>query len=340
MAKILQQRLSWRTVFLIACESALIVEAVGLAAWLRLGGGAWADVRHRQRCREGGADRRRLPGLPVLHGPLRSARRRGSARAVRPGAAGARRRVASSSPPCTIVFPDLGLRPRRLLHRRRVHRPDHRRLAAAVRVPRQAGQAGGASPPRGHRARGGRPRARASRAAAGTGRRARGLRRSRPGHGGPGPGEPRRHRRHRRHPGDRAALAGRPRGRQPGGRARQAADGQAARDEAGGRSVRSPRLGLRGVHGQDRRREPAPQLAHLLGGLSQDAVAGGGEAGVRHGRRRRRPRSRLPGDAARRPAGQAHVAGPRALPPAPRRSARPHLHGAQVPVDARRRGVC
>jgi len=41
VAKILQQRLSWRSVFLIVCESALILEAVGLAAWLRLGEGAW-----------------------------------------------------------------------------------------------------------------------------------------------------------------------------------------------------------------------------------------------------------------------------------------------------------
>ncbi len=41
MAKILKQRLSWRSVLLIACESALIVEAVGFAAWLRLGADAW-----------------------------------------------------------------------------------------------------------------------------------------------------------------------------------------------------------------------------------------------------------------------------------------------------------
>jgi sugar transferase (PEP-CTERM system associated) len=41
VAKILQQRLSWRSVFLIACESALIVEAIGVAAWLRLGRSAW-----------------------------------------------------------------------------------------------------------------------------------------------------------------------------------------------------------------------------------------------------------------------------------------------------------
>ena len=41
MAKILQQRLSWRSVFLIVCETAFIVEAVGVAAWLRLREDAW-----------------------------------------------------------------------------------------------------------------------------------------------------------------------------------------------------------------------------------------------------------------------------------------------------------
>jgi len=42
VAKILKQRLSWRSILLIACENALIVEAVGLAAWLRFGTDAWA----------------------------------------------------------------------------------------------------------------------------------------------------------------------------------------------------------------------------------------------------------------------------------------------------------
>jgi sugar transferase (PEP-CTERM system associated) len=37
VAKLLKQRLSWRSVLLIACESGLIVGAVALAAWLRLG---------------------------------------------------------------------------------------------------------------------------------------------------------------------------------------------------------------------------------------------------------------------------------------------------------------
>jgi len=41
VAKILKQRLSWRSVFLIVCESAFIVEAVALAAWVRLGDDAW-----------------------------------------------------------------------------------------------------------------------------------------------------------------------------------------------------------------------------------------------------------------------------------------------------------
>ena len=62
----------------------------------------------------------------------------------------------------------------------------------------------------------------------------------------------------------------RSRRRQPGRRPRQAADGQAARDEAGRRHVRPPRVGLRGVHRQDRRREPAAELADFLGRVPQD----------------------------------------------------------------------
>jgi sugar transferase (PEP-CTERM system associated) len=41
MAKILKHRVSWRLLLLIACESALIVEAVVFAAWLRLDAAAW-----------------------------------------------------------------------------------------------------------------------------------------------------------------------------------------------------------------------------------------------------------------------------------------------------------
>src|SRR5450759_4342349 len=41
MAKILMHRVSWGLIVLIACESALIIEAVVFAAWLRLGGAAW-----------------------------------------------------------------------------------------------------------------------------------------------------------------------------------------------------------------------------------------------------------------------------------------------------------
>jgi sugar transferase (PEP-CTERM system associated) len=44
MARILLQRLSWRLVLLIAAESALIVGAVVLAAWIRLGHGAWGEL--------------------------------------------------------------------------------------------------------------------------------------------------------------------------------------------------------------------------------------------------------------------------------------------------------
>jgi sugar transferase (PEP-CTERM system associated) len=41
MAKILRHRVSWRLFLLLGCESALIIEAVVFAAWLRLGAAAW-----------------------------------------------------------------------------------------------------------------------------------------------------------------------------------------------------------------------------------------------------------------------------------------------------------
>jgi sugar transferase (PEP-CTERM system associated) len=41
MAKILMRRVSWRLILLIACESALVIEAIVFAAWLRLRDGAW-----------------------------------------------------------------------------------------------------------------------------------------------------------------------------------------------------------------------------------------------------------------------------------------------------------
>jgi len=41
MAKIFRHRVSWRLILLIACESALVIEAVVFAAWLRLGVSAW-----------------------------------------------------------------------------------------------------------------------------------------------------------------------------------------------------------------------------------------------------------------------------------------------------------
>ena len=41
MAKILRHRVSWRMLLLIGCESALIMEAVVFAAWIRLGAESW-----------------------------------------------------------------------------------------------------------------------------------------------------------------------------------------------------------------------------------------------------------------------------------------------------------
>ena len=75
---------------------------------------------------------------------------------------------------------------------------------------------------------------------------------------------------HRRHPDDRPRRVGRPRRGEPLGCARQAADGEAARDEARRRDLRPSGVGLRGVHGQDRGREPASELADLLVRLSEE----------------------------------------------------------------------
>ncbi len=72
-----------------------------------------------------------------------------------------------------------------------------------------------------------------------------------------------------------------------------AADGRVARDEDVRGSLRLPGVDLRAIHGQDRGREPASELAHLLGGISHDAACPGGQAqhryrrGVRRVNRRR-----------------------------------------------------
>ena len=87
-------------------------------------------------------------------------------------------------------------------------------------------------------------------------------------------------------PGPDRADAGRSRGGQPVGSARQAADGSAARRApAERRAVRSPGDGLRGIHRQDRAREPASELAGVLDRLPQDAAADDHQARVRPGRR-------------------------------------------------------
>ena len=53
-----------------------------------------------------------------------------------------------------------------------------------------------------------------------------------------------------------------------------------------GVALRLPRVGLRGVHRQDRGREPASELADFLGRVPQDARAARGQARDRHRRRR------------------------------------------------------
>ena len=82
----------------------------------------------------------------------------------------------------------------------------------------------------------------------------------------------------RGHPGHREKPRRGSRRRQPCGRARQAADGQAARDEAAGRHVRPSGVGLRGVHRQDRRREPSAELADLFVRVPRHARPAGGQA--------------------------------------------------------------
>ncbi len=84
---------------------------------------------------------------------------------------------------------------------------------------------------------------------------------------------PGRHRHDRGHSLHRPRARRRPRRRQPCRCARQAADGQAARDEARRRVFRSSRFGVRGLHRQDRRREPAPELADLLGRIQEEPHA-------------------------------------------------------------------
>ena len=46
MAKLFRHHVSWRLVLLIACESALIMEAVVFAAWISLGNDAWRLMVH------------------------------------------------------------------------------------------------------------------------------------------------------------------------------------------------------------------------------------------------------------------------------------------------------
>ena len=99
----------------------------------------------------------------------------------------------------------------------------------------------------------------------------------------------RRRRHHRRHPVNRPRPSCGPRRGEPGRCPRQAADGQAPRDEDRRRVVRSPGVGVRRVHGQDRRREPAPELVHLFARVPEQPLSRGIEACARRALRGRRP---------------------------------------------------
>ena len=231
MARALFRQLTWRTATLIACENALIVLAVVLAASLRLGTGSTTLGLIDEPGGEGGPDRRHSAGVPVLLRPLRPPDAARPARARRRPAAGAGRRLADPRGPLLLV-PDLiigrgvflvaaafivtlivGWRLAFEWLSLRVG-PSERLLlvgtgAAAVDLARELYDA-----------------------APGTGRRDRRVRRPGPGAGRGLRRQPRGRRHHRRHPPNRPRPQGRPRRREPGRRARQAADGQAARHEA------------------------------------------------------------------------------------------------------------
>ena len=72
------------------------------------------------------------------------------------------------------------------------------------------------------------------------------------------------HWRRRRHPVARRGARRGPRRGQSDRRPRQVVDEQAARHAHGWRVVRATAVGLRAVHGEDRRRQPPAELAHLL----------------------------------------------------------------------------
>ncbi len=94
---------------------------------------------------------------------------------------------------------------------------------------------------------------------------------------------------HRGHSLHRPRPKRRSRGRQPCRCPRPAADGQAARDEARRRHVRSSGVGLRVVHRQDRGREPASELADFFVRVQEIRRALDREATAGSGRRRVRP---------------------------------------------------
>ena len=104
------------------------------------------------------------------------------------------------------------------------------------------------------------------------------------------------------------------------------------------RALRPPRVGLRGVHREDRRREPSSELADLLGRLPQDRTAA---------RRQARPSTSLGGAvglmlsapivALLAVAIKLTSPGPVFYHAAAGRPRRPCLHRAQVPLDVRGR---
>ena len=117
-------------------------------------------------------------------------------------------------------------------------------------------------------------------------------------------------------------------------RGRLPMDRAARHPSAKRRHLRPPGLGLRGVHGQDRAREPAAELADLLGGISQDTPAPGREADPRSHDGARGAHHGRPADAPGRGTRQARIARSGVLSPGAGGPGRPRVHRPQVPHDA------
>ena len=111
MSNVLGRRVVGRLLALLLFESALIVGAIALAAWLRLGWYAWVVLTVEQGFAKALFIAVRLPVLPVLRRSVQPASHRRPARAVRACRAGAGRDVVPARG-VVLLVPDAGHRPR------------------------------------------------------------------------------------------------------------------------------------------------------------------------------------------------------------------------------------